>query len=98
MTCTSLLAALFTTISMAAHAAPCAERANILTYLATKFEETPIAMGLTSDGKVIEVLTSDEGSWTIIITMPTGITCALSFGESWSKPLNRNFGGSDTGS
>ena len=90
MTRTALLTALFAAIPMVAHAAPCAERADILAHLSTKFEENPIAMGLTSDGKVLEVLASEAGSWTIIVTMPTGITCGLSFGESWSKALDRN--------
>ena len=90
MTRTALIAALFGAIPMVANAAPCGERTDVLAYLSTKFEESPIAMGLTSDGKVLEVLASEAGSWSIIVTMPTGVTCGLSFGESWSKALDRN--------
>ncbi len=96
MTRAALLAALFGAIPIVAHAAPCGERTDVLTYLSTKFEESPIAMGLTSDGKVLEVLASEAGSWSIIVTMPTGVTCALSFEGSWSKLLDRNAETSDT--
>ena len=41
-------------------------------------------MGLASSGGVVEVLTDDKGSsWSIIVTMPTGITCLVASGENW---------------
>ncbi len=46
-------------------------------------------MGLANNGGVIEVLSSGSGNtWTIIITMPNGVTCLLAAGEGWeSLPL-----------
>lgn len=61
----------------------CGERAKIMTHLEQKFSEQPIAMGLTSKGAVIEVLTSPSGSWTFLVTEPSGRTCLVASGENW---------------
>ncbi len=38
------------------------------------YQEQPVAMGLASSGSVVEVLTNEKGaSWSIIVTMPTGV-------------------------
>lgn len=64
----------------------CTERSEVLGHLATKYSEAPVAMGLANNGGVIEVLTSGSGtSWTIIITMPNGVSCMLAAGESWES-------------
>ena len=47
-------------------------------------------MGLTSTGSMLEVLTSPAGgSWTVIMTMPNGVSCLVAAGENWEsvKPL-----------
>ncbi len=64
----------------------CTDRSEVLGHLATKYSEAPVAMGLANNGGVIEVLTSGSGtSWTIIITMPNGVSCMLAAGESWER-------------
>ena len=41
-------------------------------------------MGLANNGGVIEILSSGAGkSWTIILTMPNGVTCMIAAGDSW---------------
>ncbi len=67
----------------------CTARAAVVGHLDTKYSEAPVAMGLANNGGVIEVLSSGSGTtWTIIITMPNGVTCLLAAGESWeSLPL-----------
>ncbi len=47
------------------------------------YSEIPVAMGLASNGGVIEVLASENGSWTLLVTMPDGTSCVLAAGESW---------------
>ncbi len=32
---------------------------------------------------VIELFTAESGSWTILITMPGGVTCMMGSGEGW---------------
>ncbi len=62
----------------------CASHAEVLNHLADNFAEAPVAMGLASNGGVIEVLSSADGStWTILITMPNGQSCMVAAGESW---------------
>lgn len=64
----------------------CTNRSDVLGHLADKYSEAPVALGLASNGGVIEVLTSNSGNtWTIIITMPSGTTCMLAAGESWER-------------
>ncbi len=64
--------------------ANCSDRASALSSLLRTHKERPVAMGLSSTGAVIEVLTNEEGSsWSILVTVPSGITCLLIAGESW---------------
>ncbi len=61
----------------------CGERTKLMTSLGENYAEAPVAMGLTSAGAVIEVLTSPTGSWTFLVTHPNGLTCMVASGENW---------------
>ena len=61
----------------------CGERAKMMTHLGKNYAEAPVAMGLTSSGAVIEVLTSSTGTWTFLVTYPNGPTCMVASGEGW---------------
>lgn len=62
----------------------CGARTDVMTGLQGKFSETPVAIGLSNTGGVVEVLTSpDGGTWTIIVTDPQGVTCLMAAGEYW---------------
>ena len=64
----------------------CSKRADVIKHLANKFKEKPISMGLANNGGVVEIFSSQTGaSWTIIITMPSGLSCMLSAGENWER-------------
>jgi len=83
---TALLAAAALTVSASAMAAPmaCRPRDDVLTQLSTKFKEAPVAIGLANNGGLLEVLTAGKGeTWTIIITMPNGVSCLVAAGEDW---------------
>lgn len=72
----------------AAHAQQgvCAERAEVLAHLSGAYKESPVAMGLANNGGVIEVLRSDDRkTFTILITMPDGVSCMIAAGESWEN-------------
>lgn len=70
--------------AMAAGQMPCSERNDVLSQLGSKYKEAPSAAGITNNGGLIEVLTSDDGStWTIIMSMPNGTSCLLAAGENW---------------
>ena len=65
---------------------PCAPRPELLKQLSKRFNEQPVALGLTNSGSLIEVLTSDDGStWTIMITQPNGPSCLVAAGASWEE-------------
>jgi len=67
----------------AAEPAGCAARSIALNHLSSRYAETPVAMGLTNDGAMMEILSSKSGrSWTILLTMPNGVTCLVSTGEN----------------
>lgn len=65
----------------------CTDRTSALTHLAKKYSEAPVAIGLASNGGVVEVLSEPAGStWSIIITIPHGMACIVVSGEHW-EPL-----------
>lgn len=66
----------------------CGNRAALLDRVAKEFGETPTAIGLATNGGVVELLPSTNGSWTLIITFApggnsAGRTCLIATGEGW---------------
>ena len=79
-----LTLALITTISWTAEAAsPCAVRDQMLAQFAEKYSESPVALGLDADGRLVVVLASDRGTWSIMLTAPDGQSCIVATGENW---------------
>lgn len=69
----------------------CAARDKVVSVLATKYGETRQSIGLAANNTVMEVFASTTtGTWTITITMPSGVTCMVASGagfEAMSEPL-----------
>ena len=86
-----LFAALVTAglaLPAAAEQQVCGKRADVIKQLSVKYSEAPAAMGLSSDGGVLEVLASADGNtWTIIVTQPDGLSCMVAAGEYWETTL-----------
>lgn len=61
----------------------CADRSVIVERLDAGYSERPVAMGLSANGAMVEVFASSNGSFTIIATRPSGVSCILVTGESW---------------
>ena len=61
----------------------CGDRGSIAGKLEFNYSEGPVAMGLSMDGSVIEVFASNSGSFTILKTHPSGVTCVIVTGENW---------------
>lgn len=74
-------------IAQGVHAQPngnCAKRAAITEKLANKYGETRQSMGLGAINAVVEVFASkDSRTWTITVTMPTGLTCLVATGQAF---------------
>ena len=83
---TSAVAALWSAPAQAQQQTPpCADRADFLNHLSANYREAPVAMGLTANGGLLEVVASKDGSWTIIVTMPNGMSCGVASGMSWEN-------------
>ena len=68
----------------AAQQVPCNQRDDVLDHLAQKYQEVPVAIGVTSRGGLVEVLSTGDGqTWTIIISSPDGNACMVAAGEGW---------------
>ncbi len=64
----------------------CDSREQMLSHLSQKYEEVPVAIGETPDGRQIELLSQRDGStWTLIMTSPEGWACMMAAGESWRE-------------
>lgn len=61
----------------------CGDRDEIVQSLLRSYQEQPVAIGLSSAGAIVEVLASPRGTWTLMMTMPTGQTCVMAAGEHW---------------
>ncbi|OZB17090.1 MAG: hypothetical protein B7X55_06840 [Rhodobacterales bacterium 34-62-10] len=65
-------------------ATPCAPRDRVVERLAATYGETRRSMGLGANNAVVEVFASDtSGSWTITVTLPTGLTCLVASGQAF---------------
>ena len=85
-----ILAAVFSLVSSAVAAQPqCNQRIHVLGHLAEKYKEAPVVFGVTSEGRLIEVLSTSAGeTWTIIVSTPDGTTCLIAAGEAWRRRPN----------
>ena len=67
-----------------AQAPNCIQRDRLLRHLAAKYAEQPIAVGLSANGSVFELLKSTSGeSWTLVMTNTDGNTCLIAAGKYW---------------
>jgi hypothetical protein len=62
----------------------CGQRASVIGRLGEKYREAPVAIGVTSTGSMVELLTTGDGTtWTIIVSNPNGTSCLIAAGEGW---------------
>lgn len=96
ITTLATLMALATAVPAAAQQANvCGKRPDVLGQLSARHSEAPTAMGLSSNGHMVEVLASPAGAtWTIIVTLPNGLSCLMAVGEHWEavKPVVASVG------
>lgn len=70
------------------------DRSSLVKMLDERFSERAVALGLASNGGLIEVFATGNGStWTMLLTMPSGESRVLGEGSNWvgvpSKPTER---------
>jgi len=76
----------------AAQSAICGQQADIKKILSERYKESQRAFGLVSDRGLVEVFTSKNGTWSILMTSPTGRTCVIAAGHTWQE-LDQALGG-----
>ena len=65
--------------------AVCGDREVIIDRLESAYQEKPVAVGLSGNGGVVELYLSDKGSWTLLLTQPTGVSCLIAAGDNWHQ-------------
>ena len=64
--------------------AQCGERGHIVSQLASKHKEQQAAIGLSKDGRLLEIWSNGKsGSFTIVLTTPKMNSCILAVGEEF---------------
>lgn len=64
----------------------CGKRADMLAQLSLRYSEKPVAMGMATNGTLVEVLASGSGdSFTILYTTAEGLTCMMAAGNNWES-------------
>ncbi len=61
----------------------CAERSQVIEFLARQYAEKQAAVGLINQQAVMELYAADSGSWTLIITDVSGRSCVILAGKNW---------------
>ena len=74
----------------------CGLRDDMGKMLDQRFSEQPKAAGLAGE-QIVELLVSENGSWTILVTSADGRSCVVTGGEEWTeKPIQPTKAKKDT--
>ena len=64
----------------------CAARDIVIERLSGNYGETRRSMGLAANNGIVEIHASEEnGTWTITVTHPNGMTCLVAAGNSYEE-------------
>jgi hypothetical protein len=64
---------------------PCADREQVVSQLEQRFEEARRAFGLSASGELLEIFASPSGTWSVLLTAPSGPTCLVASGSEWNS-------------
>ncbi|ASY62182.1 conserved hypothetical signal peptide protein [Sinorhizobium sojae CCBAU 05684] len=65
----------------------CAQRSQVIEFLARQYAEKQAAVGLINPRAVMELYAADSGSWTLIVTDVSGRSCVIFAGQSWDAKV-----------
>jgi hypothetical protein len=63
----------------------CGKRSDLLAHFQQSYHEVPNVLGLTTDGRLLEVIVAPSGSWTMLVTAPGGPSCIVATGQDWQS-------------
>ena len=77
----------FSTLPAVALAAQsqCAPHEEVVKVLNAKFQESQRAVGLINEKAMMEVFISTQGTWTMVVTNESGMSCVMAAGEAWDE-------------
>lgn len=79
-----IAAALGAPLAAQAQGQNCGDRDRVVERLTATYGESRQSIGMAPQGRLVEVFASLEtGTWTIMVTMPNGITCLIASGQSF---------------
>ena len=65
-------------------APPCKPWRELAAELGRRYAERPVALGLQSNGNLLQVFASEAtGTWTLVTMHPSGTACLIGAGDSW---------------
>ena len=80
-----IIAAAFVLLSSAAVAQNiCAPRDDLVKRLWDRWQEAQVSLAMVADGRLLEIFVSKSGSWTAVISDPSGRSCVASAGQEWT--------------
>ena len=85
----AIAASLVSTVAVAeppspAAQAPCKPWREVAQYLGERYSEHPVAVGLQSDGSLLQVFAAPGTStWTLVSMRPDGMACLIGAGKAW---------------
>ncbi len=72
---------------LAQSAARCLPRDVLVETLSTKYSETLTGGGMQSAQQLVEVWSSEKGSFTVFVTRADGFACIMATGQSWHSAM-----------
>lgn len=64
-----------------AQALTCMARDDLVQTLSERYGEALTMQGMVTGGRLLELFVAPTGSWTIVLTRPEGVSCALMAGQ-----------------
>ena len=65
--------------------AACGEHGALVKKLASDYSESRKSVGLSGTGDVVELFASEAGTWSVLLTNVSGVTCLIMSGENWEE-------------
>lgn len=70
----------------------CGPRENLVPNLKKRADEELAYIGLATNSQMLEVFTSPAGSFTVVMSQPSGRSCVVVIGEGWQAVKRRPIG------
>lgn len=79
-----MLVLLIIVVSEVKAQAVCGKRSEIVKQLESIYREVRHAYGVDAYGNLVEIFTSRNNNWTLMLTNPGGLTCLFRAGHDWT--------------